>query len=182
MLLDYNRDKLRRALSDFSNTTGLNIDFADCNFSQLMLHKLNHCSYCSAIFNTPDGNSGCIHSDMELFLKCRESGKPEKRVCHAGLLDVAIPIFHGSLLLGYIIFGQMRTEPDFSKLAKSIEHLNLDFEKMKEYYNELPIYNDEKIQSIVNVAVMLTSKISLLIVYITTQPRSNKQKLHKSPI
>lgn len=161
MLIDYDKEKLKRALTDFSNATGLNINFVDSSFSHSAFHKISHNCYCRAILSTEQGKKRCLKSDKELLIKCEQSKKHELHICHAGLVDIAVPIFHGNSLLGYIIFGQMKTEPDFSVVENYVASLPLDLNKMREYYTCLPLFRDETISSIASIAVMLTKYVLL---------------------
>lgn len=161
MLIKCNEEKLRRTLLDFSNATGLNINFVDNKFLHADLYKIPHNEYCKEIQSTEKGRKLCFSSDCELLGKCKKSGHIEMHICHAGLLDVAVPIFHNDILLGYIIFGQMKTEPDFSEAEKNIKELISDTDATRVRYNALPLYSGTQVESIANIAVILVKYVLL---------------------
>lgn len=161
ILFVINKEKLKRALSDFSNATGLNINFIDSSLSPAHLNDFSHNKYCAAIHGTKVGERCCLESDTSLLLKCARTKKLEIHICHARLVDVAVPIFHRDMILGYLILGQMKTEPDFEKVKEYISKLGLDMDVMKKYYTELPLYCSEKISSIANIAVMISKYVLL---------------------
>ncbi|MBR5542511.1 MAG: PocR ligand-binding domain-containing protein [Oscillospiraceae bacterium] len=161
MFIDCDIEKLKRTFIDFSNATGIVINFVDTSLSHSTFHTISHNNYCKTINNIPNGERCCTTCDSTLLLKCSKSKKLEMHICHAGLVDAAVPIYHHEMLLGYIILGQMKTDPDFSKVKDYIKKFDLDPEKMEEYYKELPLYCDEAVASIANIAVMLTKYILL---------------------
>ncbi len=164
MIIHYDKEKLISALSDFSNATGININLIDKDGNtQILWHDYkDYCvipPYCRFIHSDPSGSKNCIMSDTSLIEKCRLSGKAEKHICHAGLLDIAVPITHSGMILGFIILGQIRTEKDFEKVYPLISRSNFKKEELKRNFEALPLFTDSRIQGIINVAVMLTKYI-----------------------
>ena len=161
MLINYDIEKLKKVLQDFYNSTGVNIQFLTSDFVHLISNPINNNNYCKCIQSTTEGEKCCYCSDKILLKKCRESKKPQTHICHAGLIDVAVPVLYNDTILGYIILGQMKREIDFSAVEKNISELGLDLSQMKEYYSSLSFFNYDKIQSISNIASMLAKYILL---------------------
>ena len=161
MHIAFNEDKLKHTLLDFSNATGININFVDSSLLYADFYKIAHNPYCRTIQSTEQGKKRCFFSDCALLNKCKETKQTEICRCHAGLLDVAIPIFHDSMLLGYIIFGQIKTEPDFSKIKKCIDDLDMDIDTMRSLYESLPLCSDDKTKSIASIAHILVKYVIL---------------------
>ena len=113
MNVNYDFTKIKNTLQDFYNAIGIRIDLLTDDFTSVSYSQKEPVSYCRAVQSTSLGRTPCDHSDAELLRKCRESRKTEVHICHAGLIDVAVPILYGEDILGYILFGQMRTESEF---------------------------------------------------------------------
>jgi len=161
MNVNYDITKIKNTLQDFYNAIGIRIDLLTDDFSSVSYSQTEPVSYCRAIQGGKEGRRPCDHSDAELLRKCRESRKPEVHICHAGLIDVAVPILYGEDILGYILFGQMRTETGFEALRSYVRNMKLDEEKMEKYYSEIPLFDSDKIQSVSNIASMLVKHILL---------------------
>ncbi len=161
MLINYDIEKLNKALKDFYNSTGVNIKFLTSDFMYLSGNPINHNNYCKCIQSTTKGKKSCYYSDKILLEKCRESKQPQTHICHAGLIDVAVPILYNDAILGYIILGQMKREVDFTAMEKNISGLGLDLSLMREYYSSLSFFDYDKIQSVSNIASMLATYILL---------------------
>lgn len=161
MRIDYNVEKLKQALSCFYEATGVNIQFFTDDFTPLRLNPQKHNHYCKSVQSCEAGKTACRLSDIALLEKAKQSKRAEFHVCHAGLMDIAIPLLYENTVLGYIILGQMKKELDFSFVCEKIQRFSLDPTQMQEQYATLYLYDENKIQSVANVAIMLTKYILL---------------------
>ena len=160
MHINYDKEKMASVLQDFYNATGINVQFFDED-SQSYSFSVIHNRYCDEVHNTAVGKHACRVSDAALFDECRRTKKTAMHICHAGLVDIAIPILYDGAILGYLILGQMKRDDDFSAVADYLTSLGLDGVRMKDYYLSLPRYDSDKIQSISNLASMLAKYILL---------------------
>lgn len=159
MRLHYNKTKLTNTLLDFYHATGVNVSIvdADCNTIAEIHH--GHNVYCAHIKQYT--TEKCKLSDKVLFQKCKLSRSAEMHICHAGLLDIALPVIFNETIIAYVIMGQMKVAPDFRTLESYIETLGLNPSETQQIYENLPYFDATKIQAIANLAVMLTKFILL---------------------
>lgn len=162
MLINYDVNKLKTALQDFYNITGLGVLVVDSNLVSFG-HKYTKNEYCRYIqhCNIDDGSRRCGNSDRALLERCKQTQKTEMHICYAGLLDAAVPIKHEGEAIAYILIGQMRTKLSFDTAQKQISNFCFDTKKAKEYYDSLPVFDEEKVKSIINLATMLAKHILL---------------------
>lgn len=162
MLINYDIPKIDKFLMDFYNSTGINMDLLKDDFT--IVNNDSHCKnirYCECIQQTDKGKADCKTSDSTLLEKCKKSKKAEMHICHAGLVDIAVPIIYEDIIIGYIIFGQMKTTTDFEDAKKYIDKLGLDADLLKEFYGEIPFYDSNKINSVSNIASILVKHLLL---------------------
>lgn len=162
MIVNYDISKISHALDDFYSATGINMDLFRVDFSRVAerSHSKNN-RYCSKIQNTAQGAEACCHADISLLEKCRDTRAVQMHTCHAGLIDIAVPILNNNEIIGYIIFGQMKNSRDFSPVLDYVKSLGLDLEEMESYFNEIPLFDSSKIESITSIATMLVKYILL---------------------
>ncbi len=160
MQINYDREKITAALKDFVSATGINIQFLSSNFVSLgrAMQKNN---YCSEIQSTVCGKKACSCSDKVLLEKCSTTKRPEMHLCHAGLMDVAVPIIYEGELIAYLILGQMKTEKAFDDIKEYLLSLGLSCDIMKQHYDGLVTFDPERIKSVARVAEMLSKFILL---------------------
>ena len=161
-MINYDTEKIDRLLKDFFNATGINMDFYSEDFRSVSgSTNRENIGYCKCIHATTEGNRRCISSDAELLRRCKETKTYRMHICHAGLTDVAVPIIHEGNIMGYVIFGQIRTDCDFSGVEEYVVSLGLDKEGMEELYQSIPVFDGGRIESILNIATVLAKHIML---------------------
>ncbi|MFB0920256.1 MAG: PocR ligand-binding domain-containing protein [Oscillospiraceae bacterium] len=122
------KSRLIEMLKAFYMFTHLKISFFDTEFNQLQEWPLPQCEFCQLIRR--DEIKACLKCDAEGFMRCHEKKDVHSYQCHAGLMDMIIPIKLEEMIIGYIMFGQLiRAE----KAAETKQHL---FEIHRELANE----------------------------------------------
>ncbi len=160
MLIEYDTEKLKTTLEDFSNATGINIMLLREDFSMAVATFAEN-GFCRAIHHCPQGRIGCKDSDDSILQKCARSKKAEMHVCHAGLIDIAVPVLYEGDILAYLILGQMKRDADFSTIESRLIEYTVNIEEMRVFYDGLPLFDSHKMQSVAKIATMLTKYIML---------------------
>lgn len=160
MQINYDAEKITRAQQDFFNATGIDMNLLRPDFSPVG-KQMQNSRYCICVQKSELGKNACRSSDIHLLEKCKLSKKAEMSVCHAGLLDVAVPILTGDTVIGYIIVGRMRPHTVFSLPDNYAKKLGLNPASAEEFYNEIPFFDEDKIKSITSIATMFVKYILL---------------------
>lgn len=160
MTLKYDKEKLERAMSDFYLATGIALKLLDTDLNPIG-YTAPIKSYCALIQTSERGKSACSRSDTELLEKCRVSRKPEISICHAGLADIAVPIIHADVIIAYIILGQIKTNENYARITEYARTLEVPEDRLTEYYGELTVYGEKRIESVSSLALMLSKYILL---------------------
>ncbi|MBQ8552094.1 MAG: helix-turn-helix domain-containing protein [Clostridia bacterium] len=160
MIINYDVKKITAVLRDFRIATGIEAQLLKPDFTYACEYRTPDLEYCKAFLCTEKGKTACRMSDEHLLKKCRASRKTEMSICHAGLLNVVIPLLLDDVIIGYIIFGGMKTSGDFLNSDTATSSCGEE-EVMSKCYDAIPTYGIEKIQSISNVAIMLAKYILL---------------------
>ena len=162
MYVHYDLKKMARLLYDFAVVTGLNISIRNTEFIPYDATPNSFgAEYCTVLRNMDCLIKKCDACDQVLFEKCKRSGKFEIHTCHAGLVDIAVPILYHGTVVAYVSFGQIKREPDFSSVANYLSDFPLDLEEMKRLYDLLPLYDEQKIESVANMAAILARHVLL---------------------
>ena len=165
MLVHYHVEKLKQVIGDFYALTGINVSVLDTEFHMLARCPEEQNSFCALIHQTPVGFSRCLASDTALLRSCVERRQPVTHRCHAGLIDTAVPIFSGELLLGFILFGQVcETEGDrlpFTAVSSRVADLGADVDALRTAYDKLMFFDRQTIRCASELVSMLTRYIWL---------------------
>ncbi|MBQ2942178.1 MAG: PocR ligand-binding domain-containing protein [Clostridia bacterium] len=162
MIISYDYGKANKILNDFYNATGINMVLLKSDFTPLTdRFHWDKNAYCKSIQATCDGKKMCLMSDSYILKECLEKKTSVSHMCHAGLIDVAVPIIFEDTVIGYIMFGQIRSDVSFKSVRKHIIKLGADPDIAEKLYSEIPPSDTEKIESISHIAEIIAKHILL---------------------
>ena len=163
MILDYKAESLDEVIRDFTNVSGIEMMVCDASFEPLFEREapifVN--PYCARIHSFENGPKLCHNSDVKLLMAAARSKSPEYHLCHAGLIDIAIPIKDNEEILGYLILGQIRRWESFHGIDSLAKTLNAREGELRELYENLPLFDNNRINGIIHIATMLAKHILL---------------------
>lgn len=104
----------------------------------------NYREYCVLI--QKEMKDKCIACDRDKFQEANEQKKPLLYQCYNGLFEMFLPLFIDNYLVGYLHFGQVRTEDDFDKIAKKCSlSSHTQLKALEKSYNSMEIIKKEKL-------------------------------------
>lgn len=154
--IKYNSERLNAVIRDFCIMTNVSVTVIDTDFSVLASYSERDPSFCKEIQKTKKGREKCRCSDLELLKKCAKSRRIESHICHAGILDAAVPIVKSNRIIGYILIGRTRVN-DFD--ISRVDWVNAEPDKLEKMYYEMTEYDDRQIKSMFEVASIIVSFI-----------------------
>ena len=163
VLLHYNTEKLEHLLRCFYELTQICSCVLDSGLRPLASYPKVTNPFCMMIQSCPEGKRRCIESDRILLETCAACGHSVSLPCHAGLTDTAVPIYHETVLLGFVLFGQV-CEADngwrpFSEISPLICDLGLEEPQLERLYTELKFFDRDKVGHAAELVSMLTKAI-----------------------
>jgi len=119
--------------------------------------------YCKLIQSNKIGYKRCRQSDkIGLSIAKKNKGFAIYK-CHAGLIDIAIPIVYKNKSIGAIYTGQIVTEPQndtlFSKIYEDLKDLSLSYDKLREAYYKVKYVSPERLRFMVRLLSLLANYI-----------------------
>ncbi len=159
MLINFNIEKLDKLLYDFYTITGMTLSVWNADFQQLSFQPRETRAFCRTIKSTEKGKHACFLSDQKLCIECSKTGRPTKHICHAGLIDLALPIKYKDTVLGYIMFGQIseKSEEEMKPILRRLgKTLGVDAARLAEEYRELLPYDEALIDSAASILKLAT--------------------------
>ncbi len=172
MIISYDVERINKVLHDFYNSTGVRINLFDDKFFPISQNQNEMCSYCKQIQKDETHKKACIDFDNRLFQRSKRSKKTEMDICPSGLVNVVTPVIFEDTVIGYLLFGQMKTDTKFSELDSEIINSRPDVTLLEDSYSSILHFDSQKIQSISSLA-------KIVIRYILTE---NMLKLDSSEI
>jgi AraC-like DNA-binding protein len=115
------------------------------------------------IVGTKCGAAACHKADMDAIRECRLTGKRVIYECHAGLVDIAVPLFVNGKFLGCLTCGQVLrrrpTEKTFAEFKTRVACLRLDKARLRKYYFGTPVLSERQIEAMAELVSMIGNYI-----------------------
>ena len=143
MQIHYDVERIRRIMRDVTCLTGISMAFMNTRMEYICNCRRED-TFCSAIHKDPITEERCRHADSRILADCEQSLRPESHICHAGLFDVSIPIVKNSLVVGYLVSGQVRL-PD-----SALPEVFRGDPRLVDLWNQHPCYSVEQLESFMN--------------------------------
>lgn len=144
------RNKQKELENSFGHATGFGVVFVDEEGSHIGKGG-NFCNFCTLINSSKTGTLKCKECNKAAIKKSKLTNNPSIYLCHAGLINIAIPLYLNGILLGALTAGQVRCtkESKYYKELKKNWPDDLDSKLLDDYFNEIPEMSDEEIESTV---------------------------------
>lgn len=147
----------------FSEATGISALIVDAEGNPLTEYS-NGTDFCNYIHRSEIGRERCRECDKKLGMMAVSS--PSKRawhVCHAGLIDVSVPVIVEDMYIGQVMCGQVlfpETESKDSGEYQSLaEELDLDSRVLLEYKGKIKVISEKKFFGFIDLLTIISSYI-----------------------
>ena len=157
MIIEYNSKKLDEIVRQFYLSTNVNISILDSYYTPIV-QKGAQIPYCRIVQSNKSGRLGCLSSTRALLDRASKSMSTELRLCHAGLVEIVVPLISQSEIIGYVLLGYIRPEEQIytDDPAKIPE-----WENAYEEYNKMKKISSLRISALVGLATTLARYIVL---------------------
>lgn len=165
--------------NSFARLSGFGVVFTDADGVHIGKGG-NFTRFCQAINCREDGASCCAMTNRQAIRMALDSEHPDRPaifVCHAGLVNIELPILHEGKCLGAFTAGQVLCEEDCYPRDKSQSDVNWQQDpQLAEYYKEIPILSRSHIENTADLMCDLAQYILKNHTYTLMQKKLAHQK------
>ena len=153
------KSELQRALEAFEDLNGLHVcaSFKSGFFPPRWPHPLewsnrSHTSNFCQIVKTNSKMKHCGgHDSVHLAARVGRLKRPLVNICHAGIAEVAVPVFMSGKHVATFFCGQARTErvarAGFAGVRRKVASLGVDERALEREFNKLPEVPEHRLES-----------------------------------
>lgn len=154
------RSELQLAVEAFEDVSGLRIcaNFADGFFPPRWPHPLewahrSHTSnFCQIVKSNRRMKHCGGHDSVRLAARVARLKRPLVNICHAGIAEVAVPVFVSGRNVATFFCGQARTErvarAGFGSVRKRVVALGVDVEALETEFEKLPEVPESRMEHV----------------------------------
>jgi AraC-like DNA-binding protein/ligand-binding sensor protein len=122
--------------------------------------------FCQLIWNSPQGKARCLVPERESTQRAVETGQPCQYRCHAGLVNVLVPIVFEGKVKAILAAGQMLTRPPEENSRAEVyalaHDLGLDPEQLYHAYCDCPLIPPDKLEELIKFLSLFCNYIASL--------------------
>jgi ligand-binding sensor protein/AraC-like DNA-binding protein len=150
-------DRLQRIQDHFSAATGFAMITIDYRGNPVTVAS-GFTAFCSAMREVAALQRQCFKCDAHGGLQSAIDGRPYFYRCHAGLIDLSVPIMLGDHYLGAILAGQIKPSADMQlePVIGEDESWKAD-ERLRRLIEDIPEADTEKLQSVADTLFEIAS-------------------------
>ncbi|MBQ8525882.1 MAG: PocR ligand-binding domain-containing protein [Clostridia bacterium] len=158
-MLDIVRKELESVAIDFYNTTKIKIVlYGEAGRKPLYSYPDDMCSLCKTLRGNKEVTEKCFECDHIGFENCRKVKGVYIYKCHAGLTEAMAPICENSVIIGYIMLGQILDKKDVEYARERVTEISLKYgynvDEMLSKLSKVKCTTTEAIQSAANIMSM----------------------------
>ena len=169
MEVKYNLEKIKSFIKDLCEVTGASMAVYDTEMRMIYQKQKRDDRFCQLLLGCKEGADRCRHSDMTLLNQCATTGVPQSHICHAGLIDTAVPIKKDSITVGYFVIGRVRPTKEFTDdLIDRLSWCDISPIEMRSAYDSLTYFTQQQLDCLVNLLLNLFIDSAISIEYSDT--------------
>lgn len=161
----------------FAYATGFGVVFTDADGNHLGPGG-NFCRFCNKINETEEGAHYCALSNKNAIQLALEQKKPSIYICHAGLVNIEIPLIYKDTCVGAITAGQVLCAEENvypqDEVASEIHWLSDP--ELATYYAEIEVMSRQKIEA----TTLALSNLTNYVIQELAFSQIQEQLAHKS--
>lgn len=162
----------------FAYATGFGVVFVDLDGNHIG-EGSNFTPYCTEINKSEEGASYCAETNKKAIQLAIETRKPSIYVCHAGLVNIEVPIIYdgkciGAFTAGNVLCSDMDSYPRDNELC-TIPWLETD--EAKEYFRKIKVLTNQQIESTAKALENMTNYIIQNIMYNKLQENLAEERM-----
>lgn len=151
MKTHFDLDALRALLKDFYEITRIRITVFDADLHELVSWPEELTPFCHAVRASEVGRIACLHCDRAACAMARQQRGTYVYRCHAGLTEAVVPLYGGTVLLGFLWCGHIFSYPSraegMAQIRTCCSHLPASADQLAEACADQPIMTERYVRS-----------------------------------
>lgn len=158
-------EKLYELIRAYYNLTKIRVAVYNTEFEEILAYPREYTPFCRMVNDDPCACKACEDSAVRMCEKCTATHETIIEKCHMGLTELVTPLYNGVSVIGYIMLGQITSEPDREFFLRNLLNMGmrygLDRGALLEKAENIPHYSMEQV---IDSAVVVKALASYIVV------------------
>ena len=158
MNIQFHRDKIEKLMSHFYMVTGHQIALFDEKGRKITQYPFRGNVFCEVIKSVPEGQARCDHCDKQGIKMARASGHLTIYNCHAGLIELCLPIKKskyddevlGFMMIGHLLRDHTDIHYEWKDVCRKCEGILPEVHLSKDIFQTIKLVSQEYINALGN--------------------------------
>lgn len=151
MELNFKKTELISLLKSFCLITGVRVVIFSNDGNEILSYPEKGHSFCLEMQKNCSFAEACEKSNHKYFSKARESNDIQVYHCHAGLVEISIPLIANNQVIGYAMLGQITDIKEYKELEKSVLSKTKKYKTpLSDKLKDIMFLSEDKIQACSN--------------------------------
>lgn len=153
--------QLGRLLNNLHKITGLKFALMDYHANEIYTSNYKN-RFCEHIADSPEGYQRCVSCDNAQLRSLRPADLYKQYRCHAGLIEVAIPVTENDRIVGMVLLGQLLSDGDIGaqwERTRALCYWHRDIEALKKAFYQLRRISQEDIRACGEIVMACLSEV-----------------------
>ena len=150
----FDKEKISLLITDFYKSTGVAVTLYDAE-EHIIATSSEFTAFCSCIRAKKECVALCDLSNSKNFKAISHDKAAHLYTCHAGLLEIIVPIFYEDVLIAYMQLGQLRDSEEIYTRSESVADVakkhGFDEKELARCYASVPVVTREKLTSLFHI-------------------------------
>lgn len=157
------KEKLRELIRAYYDLTHIRVAVYNTAFEEILAYPEEYAPFCAMLQGDGTACAGCVESAARMCKTCTVTHETIIEKCHMGLTELVAPLYNGVSVIGYIMLGQIASEPDREQFSRALlqrcDSYGLDRAQVLAQMEKIHYYPIEQVLSAARVVTALASYI-----------------------
>ena len=164
-----NKEKIQSVLEELHVISGFRVSLHNTAFEEIAAYPSSKCAFCTLLHNrSTEEYEKCRGCDRAACEEALNSGKTYIYRCHNGLIEAVSPLYNFGALTGFLMMGQVRTEPIPGEVIAKLGAENA--EEYEDLAKEIPEIPEDKLMAFINIMTICARYLTLSNAVTTEKP------------
>ena len=158
---------IETVLRELYCVSGCRVSIHGTDYTEIAAYPREASPFCCLIHSSSKAYLGCLRGDAEALSRVRTTEEPYIYRCPFGLYEAVAPLYHGGVLTGFLMMGQVADDAPASRdnvLERAMEYADdgrFTREEVRGAILRLPETDRERLMSFVSIMTICAEYITL---------------------
>ena len=158
-----NKKEIIKVLCELYNISGFRVSLHDVNFEEIAAYPEDKLGFCAALHGASEAEyRACLQCDRDACKRVLSMSDTIIYKCRHGLIEAISPLYNFGTLTGFLMMGQVFSEPKDRRIAaQTLRTLGVDPKGASAACEDMHTVSEDKVRSYVHIMTICAQYLTL---------------------